>query len=263
MCTEYRRYTEGMSDTWDSALYQSNCSFVWQYGQDLLGLLQAQAGEDVLDVGCGTGQLTAEIGRSGARVVGIDRAESMIAEARRNFPDLAFEVRDVCALGYREQFDAIFSNAALHWVTRAADAAGSMAQALRPGGRFVIEMGGRGNVRALMAASDSALRALGIAEPELYHPWYYPSVGEYAGLLERQGLEVTLATLFDRPTPLEGEGALAKWFEMFGERLLTPLAPGQVPEFQRLAAEFARPALYKDGRWVMDYRRLRIVARKL
>ncbi len=174
----------------------------------------------------------------------------MIEQARRNAPTLRFEVRDIRHLPYHAEFDAVFSNAVLHWVREADEAAESMARALKPGGRLVVEMGGRGNVRALLDASDRALRELGVPDPERYHPWFYPGVAEYADILERHGLEVTFATLFDRPTPLP-EGIRA-WYEMFGRKLVEPLAPGQLPEYYRLVEQSAGPAA--------DYRRLRIVA---
>ena len=256
-------YTGSVGDSWNAALYQTCHSFVWELGRDLLALLDPQPGERILDVGCGTGQLTAEIARAGAQVTGIDNSAAMIAQARGNFPAIRFEIQDVCALPFCGEFDAVFSNAVLHWVTRAAEAVAAMSRALKSGGRLVAELGGRGNVGALLNASDRALRALGVNEPERFHPWFYPSIGEYAALLERHGFEVAFATLFDRPTPLEGgDEAIPNWFRMFGSRLTEPLAPERMPEYFRLAREFAAPALRRDGGWVADYRRLCIAARK-
>jgi SAM-dependent methyltransferase len=252
-----------VSHSWDAALYQAKHSFVWEFGRDLLALLDPQPGERILDVGCGTGQLTAEIARAGAEVTGIDSSAAMIAEARGNFPKIRFEIHDVCKLPFAGEFDVVFSNAALHWVTRAEDAVAAMTRALKAGGRFVAELGGKGNIRALMEASDRALEALGVTAPERFHPWFYPSVGEYASMLERHGFEVTFATLFDRPTPLEGgDEALPNWLRMFAGRLVEPLAPEQLPEYYRLACEFSAPTLCREGSWVADYRRLRVVAMK-
>ena len=216
----------------------------------MLGLLAPRAGEQILDVGCGTGQLTVEIAESGAEVTGIDSSAAMVEQARRNAPNLRFEVQDVCRLPYRQEFDAVFSNAVLHWVRPPEEAAAAMARALKPGGRLVVELGGKGNVRGLLAASDRALRELGVADPERYHPWFYPSVSEYASILERQGLEVTFATLFDRPTPLEK--GVAAWYQMFGQKLVEGLSPDRLPEYYRLVEQCAGP--------VADYRRLRMVA---
>jgi trans-aconitate methyltransferase len=245
---------------WNPELYQSSHSFVWEYGRDLLALLAPQPGERILDVGCGTGQLTAEIGRAGAETVGIDSSQSMISQARNNFPELSFDVQDVCHLPYREEFDAVFSNAALHWVERADDAAEAMSRALKPGGRLVVEFGGRGNVRAVLDALRRALESRPGAQIERVNPWYFPSVGEYTSLLERHNVEVTFAVLFERPTLLEGGAqGLANWFAMFGAPLTKEL---RNPEFVASVEHFAADTLLRDGTWRADYSRLRVVARK-
>ncbi len=226
-------------------------------------LLAPQAGERVLDVGCGTGQLTAEIARAGAEVVGIDESRAMIEQARGNFPGLQFEVADVTRIAYREEFDAVFSNAVLHWVRAADAAAGAIARALNPGGRFVAEFGGHGNTKVLLDAVYRSMEALGIAEPEKYNPWFYPAIGEYAAVLERHGMEVTFAALFERPTALDGgERGLANWLGMFCARLTAPVPDDRREEFQRLVERHAAPQLWREGKWWVDYRRLRVVARK-
>jgi len=248
---------------WNAGLYEAKHSFVWQFGRDLIQVLAPQSGERILDVGCGTGRLTAEIAAAGAEVLGIDYSPTMISQARGNFPILQFETQDACHLPYHGEFDAVFSNAALHWIQPASAAAGAMARALKSEGRLVAELGGRGNVQVLVDCAYRALVKLGIPDPERYNPWYFPSVGEYATLLERQGLEVTLAAMFERATPLEGGAAgLKDWFAMFGSRFLDALAPSSHPEFIRLVESYAAPQLFQQGQWVADYRRLRIVARK-
>jgi trans-aconitate methyltransferase len=240
---------------WDPALYQSSHSFVWERGRGLVELLAPQTGERILDIGCGTGQLTAEIAGAGAKVVGIDNSAAMIEQARANFPELRFEQADVRSLKFDHEFDAVFSNAVLHWVQQADTAAAVMSRALKPGGRLVVEFGGHGNTQALLDAVYAAQDSLG---QERFHPWYYPGIAEYAAVLERQGLEVRFASLFDRPIALEGgEHGLAKWLDMFGK----PFQPG--PDFVRLVEEHSRAKLYRDGGWTMDYRRLRVVAVKL
>ncbi len=251
-------------DNWNSELYQSSHSFVWQYGRDLLVLLNAKPGERILDVGCGTGQLTAEVAQFGAEVVGIDSSPEMIASARANFPQVRFEIADVTALAYADEFDVVVSNATLHWVRDQASAIASITRALKRGGRLVMEMGGRGNLHHLLDAVYEALRALGISNPEKLSPWSFPSIGEYAPLLEAHGLEVGFAVLFDRATILDGgDRGLKLWLEMFGRFAIEAVAPEQRKEFFRLADQFARPALFHNGVWTIDYRRLRLVAVKL
>jgi trans-aconitate 2-methyltransferase len=248
---------------WNPELYQSSHSFVWKYGRDLLALLAPQPGERILDVGCGTGQLAAEISRSGAQVLGVDQSGSMISEARKNFPGLPFEQADATALRYREEFDGVFSNATLHWVWDADAAAAGISRALKAGGRFVAEFGGRGNIDTLLGAVYQELPAFGVRDPGGLNPWYYPGIAEYAAVLERNGFEVTFAALFDRPTPLEaGDGALADWLAMFGKCFTDALAPEQRPLFIRRVEDRVAHRLRPNGVWTVDYRRLRIRAVK-
>src|SRR5260370_23291886 len=133
-----------------------------------------------------------------------------------------------------------------------------MSRALKSGGSLVAELGGRCNIQVLVEAAYGALRQLGIADPERYNPWYFPSVGEYATLLERAGLEVTLAAMFDRPTPLEGDASLQDWFAMFGARLTEGLPPARMPDFIRLAGAYPPPYLLRNAQWIADYPRLPI-----
>jgi SAM-dependent methyltransferase len=255
---------EPRSAAWNSGLYQSNHAFVWQYGRDLLALLDAKPGERILDVGCGTGQLTAEIAQSGPEVVGIDSSSAMVATARENFPHLRFEVADVTALSFESEFDAVVSNAALHWVRDQPAAIASISRAMRPRGRFVFEMGGNGNLHNLLQAVYRALQQFGIVNPEQLSPWVFPNIGEHASLIEAHALEVNFAVLFDRPTSLAGaERGLRLWLEMFAGFAMKAIAPEQHDEFIRLTEQFAAAALFRNGTWTIDYKRLRMVAAKL
>ncbi len=251
-------------NTWNADLYQSSHSFVWEHGRDLLGLLDVKPGERILDLGCGTGQLTAEVARCGAEVVGIDASPEMIANARRNFSSLRFEVSDAAALPFCEEFDAVLSNAALHWMSDQRGVIASVARALRDGGRFVFEMGGHGNLRQVLEAAFAALNSLGVQAPQSLVPWYFPSVAEYAALLEPHGLEVRFAALFDRPTVLEGgERGFAAWIQMFGSFALSAVRPVQRAEASRRWQDLARVKLFRNGAWTLDYRRLRMLAVKV
>jgi len=247
---------------WDAGLYDEKHSFVWKMAAGLLELLEAKAGERILDVGCGTGHLTAKIATNGAQATGIDQSAEMIQEARAAYPALRFELMDARQLVFPEKFDAVFSNATLHWIKEPERAVQSIAGVLRPGGRFVAEFGGKGNIAALVAAVERAWPKAGLPQP-VPNPWFYPNLAEYASLLEKHGLEVTYGLLFDRPTPLEdGERGLRNWLEMFGGVIMEKLPKGHKERLLREVQSEARPPLYRDGRWVLDYRRLRVVARK-
>ena len=250
---------------WDPALYARH-AYVWKYGADLIELLDPRPGERILDLGCGTGQLAAMIAARRADVLGIDRSPEMVEQARRDHqgaPGLRFEVADATTFTAELPFDAIFSNAVLHWVRPAEAAVDRMWRALRPGGRVVAEFGGRGNITAVCDAIRQALHELGAAPFEGCDPWYFPSVAEYAGVLERRGFEVTLASLFDRPTPLDGgDGAMADWLRMFGGNFLAGLVPNRQEAFLHRASELLRPQLFREGRWWVDHRRLQVVARR-
>ncbi len=241
---------------WDAARYQDKHSFVWRFGANLLELLDPRRGERILDVGCGTGQLTAEIARYGAQVVGLDNSAEMLADARKNFPELSFVLSDASQFDFPESFDAVFSNAALHWAKNAEGAAASIARALRPGGRFVAEFGGKGNIATVQAA----LRAVLGSSADEQSPWYYPSIGDYSAILERHGLEVRNASLFDRPTPLDGEDGMDHWLRMFGQTYLRQFPPDRASDIVHRLVHELRTALYRDRVWTVDYRRLRLVA---
>jgi len=252
--------SQPQGQTWDPALYDGRHSFVYTMAADMLKLLDPQPGERIVDLGCGTGPLTAEIAKSGADVLGFDLSPEMIEHARKNFPALRFEVADASEFTVPEPVDAVFSNAALHWVRRAEDAVQAIARALKSGGRFVAEFGGRGCVAQIVEAASNALGKT----PESVSPWYFPSVGEYAPLLEQHGLEVGYATLFDRPTPLEdGEQGLRNWLQMFAGNLLATLDAQQREAFFAQVERQLRPRLWQTDRWVADYRRIRVVAVKL
>src|SRR5262249_19647836 len=153
-------------------------------------------------------------------------------------------VCDARELPFIAEFDAVFSNATLHWIPEAGRVASGITRALKPGGRFVAEFGGYGNVRNVVAALDTGLTRLAIRADDV-NPWYYPSIAEYSAVLEEQGLEVRLAMLFDRPTKLEdGENGFAQWIRMFCSEYLDRVATEKREEYLRTVADAARPALW-------------------
>ncbi|WP_394831030.1 methyltransferase domain-containing protein [Pendulispora rubella] len=247
-----------MGLVWNAELYDAKHAFVAQYGADLFEVLAAKPGERVLDVGCGTGDHVALLSARGVAALGVDASPEMIERARAKYPEADLRVADVRSLGFEREFDAVVSNAVLHWVHEADAAAHSIAAALKAGGRFVAELGGAGNVAILVAGVQASRAHFGL--PPARSPWYFPTVAQYAAVLERAGLEVREALLFDRPTKLEGDDGIATWVRMFGHGLLADVADADA-----LLADASRrlaPQLHRDGHWFADYRRLRIVAVK-
>jgi len=254
---------EGSETRWDSTLYDESFGIITRLGAGVVELLAPQPGERIIDLGCGTGALTAQIAAAGAEAMGIDASESMIARATELYPELHFEVAKGEDFSVDVPVNAVFSNAALHWMLPPEAVAASVARALEPGGRFVAEMGGSGNIATIVAATYQALAEEGIPHERVRNPWYFPPIGEYASLLERAGFEVRFMELFDRPTPLDDcPNGIADWLRMFGGDLLAPVPIGSRTRVQERVNELTRPRLEQEGRWVADYRRLRFIAVK-
>ena len=249
-----------VQNDWNANVYDQKFGFVAAYGKNVLSLLDPQPGEMILDLGCGTGHLANELAQAGAQVIGIDGSPRMIEVAQASYPQLTFQVADARHFSFPYQFDAIFSNATLHWIPDAEDVVRSMVAALKPGGRLVFEMGGKGNVKTITDSLQTAIKEL--TGHTIEHGWFFPSIGEYAPLLERYGLAVHYAQLFERPTPLDGETGLRNWIHMFADRMLDRLTPDQQEQALTRMEELARPRLFQQGRWIADYWRLRMVAYK-
>lgn len=247
----------GESQSWDSELYESDHGFVHEYGQDVVDLLDPRTDERVLDLGCGTGHLTAEIGDR-AESVGADVSAEMVAQAQETYPDCSFVRADARTLPFESAFDAVFSNAAFHWIDDQDAVCASIHTALRPGGRLVVEFGGNGNVETIVNALEAELREAGY---DVRNPWYFPSIGEYTSLLESHGFEVTFATLFDRPTELDGTDGIQNWLAMFCEPFFEPVPEENQDAIINAVERRLKPELYHVGSWRADYRRIRIVAR--
>lgn len=247
---------------WDPTFDEARHAVVFKAAADLVDLLAPAANERILDLGCGTGQLTSEIARRGARVIGIDQSGAMIAQAQKNFPDVWFEVGEATTFKTAQPSDAVFSSAVLHWIKRPADAITRVRDALCPGGRFVAEFGGKGNIARIVNGSQDALTAQGRLALRDDTPWYFPSISEYAALLEGRGFELTFAQLFDRPTKLEGDAGLRNWITQFAAHFIDDLNDAERDAFFARVEQILRPTLVRDGVWTADYRRLRVVAVK-
>ena len=246
------------NDPWDARLYRENAGFVPLLGQPVLDLLGSVQGRDVLDLGCGDGVLTERLVERGACVRGVDGSAEMVAAARGRGIDV--EQVDGHALLFEGEFDAVFSNAALHWMTRPDEVLRSVARALRPGGHFVAEMGGMGNVAAVVVALHAAATEFGLDAGKL-HPWYFPSVAEQRRRLEAAGFDVHQIELIPRPTPLPT--GMIGWLRTFAVPFTGDLDTDRRDAFLNRVERLLKPALCDaDGSWTADYVRLRFAATK-
>ncbi len=245
---------------WSVATYDSAFGYVSAHGEPLIDLLDPQPGEKVIDLGCGAGLLTAELHARGAQPLGIDGNVHLIAQATSQFPELSFTVGDAHDFTVSDAYDAVISMSALHWMVRDPDAViAHVYSALRPGGRFVAEMGGAGNCAELIAAMQTAWREFGLTEPEL--PWFFPTPAGYAGRLEEAGFTVRLLEYFDRPTRMtEGPDGAADWVRVYAADPLRDVPPPLVQPLLERVNELAAPALRRESGWVADYVRLRFAA---
>ncbi|CEI81808.1 class I SAM-dependent methyltransferase [Oceanobacillus sp. M60] len=251
-----------VKDSWNADLYDGNHSFVSSFGNHLLELLSPVEGEQILDVGCGTGDLAHQINQHGAAVTGVDKSENMVHKANDKYPDIMFMPKDVLELEYNNDFDAVFSNATLHWVKQPKEALQHIYNSLKPGGRFVAEFGGKSNVQTITNEIIHQVKKAGIPYTPEQFPWYFPSIGEYAALMEETGFNVTFAQHFNRPTPLEGDNGLRNWMEMFCGNIFEN-HPEAIKERVMIQVENnLKDALYQEGQWIADYKRLRVVGIK-
>lgn len=242
---------------WDPERYQRNASFVPALGAAVLDWLAPQPGERILDLGCGDGALTEKLVAAGATVVGVDASAEQIAAARARGLDA--RVMDGERLTFDREFDAVFSNAALHWMRNPDAVIAGVARALRPGGRFVGEFGGRDNVGAIRAALHASLARRGI-DPAKHDPWFFADEADYAGRLERGGFAILRIERFARPTDLPGP--LGDWLETFGESFLNAVpAADRRAVIGEVAAATAATLRNDAGTWHADYVRLRFAAR--
>ena len=248
---------------WNAELYDDKHAFVFHYGQNVLDVLEIKPGERILDLGCGTGHLTSEIQQLGGDVVGIDSSAEMIAQAKSIYPGIDFRVANGADFQFDKQFDAVFSNATLHWIHEADEVIKCVYNCLKPGGRFVAEMGGKDNMAIMIAATQKVLLKYGYKELAERQIWYFPSLGEYTGKLEAGGFRVTFATHFDRDTLLQdGRTGVGKWLNMFGQLFLEGIAESQKQQIINEITDLLEPDYQKDGNWYADYKRLRFIAVK-
>lgn len=250
------------SDNWNANLYDEKHVFVSQFGRELVELLAPVKSERILDIGCGTGDLANKLAINLVNVVGIDKSANMINQARAKYPHLTFRVDDATDLKYKDEFDAVFSNATLHWVKPPEHALSCIYNGLKAGGRFVAEFGGKGNVQLITDEIINQFNVLGMEYEPKNFPWYFPSIAEYSTLMENAGFRVVFAHHFERPTPLDGENGLRNWIEMFAGNIFGS-ETNETKQFIITKVEKnLKEVLYKNGSWLADYKRIRVIGMK-
>ncbi|MBC8269096.1 MAG: class I SAM-dependent methyltransferase [Rhodospirillaceae bacterium] len=247
---------EQSRQSWNPEDYERNAGFVSDLGAGAVDLLAPKAGERILDLGCGHGKLTEKLVAMGADVVAIDASAEQVEGARARGLDA--HVMNASALAFENQFDAVFSNAVLHWIKDPGSVIEGVKRALIPGGRFVGEFGGAGNVARVALGVERVMEKRGLAIAD-YWPWYFPSVENYGGHLQAAGLTLGHMELFARPTPLPGD--IIGWLETFGESFITAIPKAEQKTFLQDVRDDLAPDLKDDqGVWSVDYVRLRFQA---
>jgi trans-aconitate methyltransferase len=251
-----------VKNDWDSKLYTDKHAYVFKFGEDVVKLLDPRPGELILDLGSGTGYLTNLIADAGAVVIGIDNSSEMVEQAKQKYPELDFYKLDATDFNFKEKFNAVFSNAVLHWISESEKVVNCVAGCLKKGGRFVAEFGGKNNITLIVNSLKKVLLSNGYSENIKRINWYFPSVGEYSSLLEKYGFRVTFASHFDRDTFLDEGLDIIDWLEMFAKSFFMGIDPGKRNEMLKLIKADLIATNCKDGKWFMDYKRLRIAAVK-
>jgi trans-aconitate methyltransferase len=249
------------AQTWNTEAYAAHGRFVADLASAVVNLLDAKPGEEIMDLGCGDGALTEQLAAAGAIVTGVDSSPTMLDAARKR--NLQVEQHNATALPHQHQFDAVFSNAALHWISGLSGQQATLAgiyRALRPGSRFVAEMGGHGNIAAIRTALQATLAPFGI-DAETAAASFYPSPALYRRLLEEAGFTIKSIDLIPRPTPLPN--GMESWLNTFRNGVLDQLtAPDRATAVANTVALLEPILRDADGNWTADYVRLRFHATK-
>lgn len=245
-----------MNIKWDADKYTRDFSFVHQYGNDVMELLDLNPSMVVLDVGCGNGALTKKLSEKGVRAIGLDDSGDLLHIARQNYPDLEFIQADATDFRLQEKADAVFSNAVFHWIEREKqpELLKCIYSVLKKEGQLVFEFGGYGNNCLIHSALENVFRQRGL---DYQMPFYFPTIGEYASLLEQAGFKVTYMSLFDRMTELKGENGLEDWIKLFVRKPFENMEDGDRDNIIKQSADLLKKDLFQQGIWYADYVRIR------
>lgn len=247
-----------MTQAWNSQTYAQNARFVTNLGLPVVEWLAPKAGERILDLGCGDGVLGTKLKELGCEVIGVDSSPDLVHAAQ----SLGLDTRclDGHHLNFNDEFDAVFSNAALHWMTQPDLVISGVWRALKPEGRFVGEFGGHGNIATIQTALNFGLARRGF-KPSAINPWYFPTVADYQARLVAQGFTVDQIALIPRPTPLPTD--LRAWLTTFAQPYISVIQPTEQDAFLEEVITAVKPILGQDsGQWMADYVRLRFAATK-
>lgn len=242
-----------MTTSWNASDYQTHAAYVPAMGRTVSSWLNPQPGERILDLGCGDGTLTSHLVEAGAEVLAMDSSASMVNAAQAR--GLNVVQADGCRFSFRFRFDAVFSNAALHWMKQPDDVLNCIHRVLKPGGRFVAEFGGAGNVAVVHRLLLDEVRSGG-HDAGAVDPWFFPTEEEYCRLLQQQGFRVVRMEREARPTPLPD---VHDWLTTFAHPFL-PWLKEPDAALTRIARKAESSLETRDGLVMMDYVRLRLMA---
>lgn len=251
-----------MNIKWNADEYQNKFGFVHQYGEDVLDLIDSEKNKLVVDLGCGNGALSKKLLDRGYRVLGIDASEDMLRIAQKQYPEIEFQLADAQNFKIAEKADVIFSNAVLHWID--ADQQEKLIQnifnQLKPGGQFVCEFGGKGCAEKIHSTLEKNFLKYQLPYPRTF---YFPTIGEYTPILEKCGFQVEYAVLFDRPTEQNSKDGLVDWIRMFITAPFEGISEEMAEVILSQTVKELESTLYHDGKWYVDYVRLRFKAKKI
>ena len=250
-----------MNIKWDSNNYKNNFSFVPKYGEDVMNLITKPKGSFVIDLGCGNGTLTKKLNDLGYDTIGVDASTDMIELAKKTYSDLNFIISDALSFKLEKNADVVFSNAVFHWIDKCNQdkLIKNIYDNLNDDGELVCEFGGFGCAEKIHSTLEKEFKKRCLKYPRVF---YFPTIGEYSNILERNGFLVEFANLFSRPTQMNSKNGVVDWINMFVTKPFEGITETLQNEIKYSAQEALKDELFIDGKWYIDYVRIRIRARK-